>query len=56
MVYKLKTWRLPPGGRNARGKAIVNILPIPVGVSIAAIMPVDAPEEDWNDLQILFAT
>jgi DNA gyrase subunit A len=56
MVYKLKTWLLPPGGRNARGKAIVNILPIPVGVSIAAIMPVDAPEEDWNDLQILFAT
>jgi DNA gyrase subunit A len=56
MVYKLKTWRLPPGGRNARGKAIVNILPIPQGVSIAAIMPVDAPEEDWADLHIVFAT
>ncbi|MCA8868049.1 MAG: DNA gyrase subunit A [Rhodobacteraceae bacterium] len=56
IVYKLKTWRLPPGGRNARGKAIVNILPIPQGVSIAAIMPVDAPEEDWSDLQIVFAT
>ncbi len=56
IVYKLKTWRLPPGGRNARGKAIVNILPIPQGVGIAAIMPVDAPEEEWNDLQIVFAT
>ncbi len=56
IVYKLKTWRLPPGGRNARGKAIINILPIPQGVSIAAIMPVDAPEEDWEDLQIVFAT
>ncbi|MCB1367962.1 MAG: DNA gyrase subunit A [Rhodobacteraceae bacterium] len=56
LVYKLKTWRLPPGGRNARGKAIVNILPIPQGVSIAAIMPVDVPEEDWDDLQIVFAT
>ena len=56
MVYKLKTWRLPPGGRNARGKAIVNILPIPVGTSIAAIMPVDAPEEDWDKLHIVFAT
>ncbi|NOR62966.1 MAG: DNA gyrase subunit A [Rhodobacteraceae bacterium] len=56
MVYKLKTWKLPRGGRNARGKAIVNILPIPQGVSIAAIMPVDRPEEEWADLQIVFAT
>jgi len=56
MVYKLKTWRLPLGGRTSKGKAIVNILPIPTGVSVAAIMPVDRPEEDWDDLQIVFAT
>ncbi|MEP3632822.1 MAG: DNA gyrase subunit A [Shimia thalassica] len=56
MVYKLKTWRLPQGGRTAKGKAIVNILPIPTGVSIAAIMPVDVPEDQWQDLQIVFAT
>ena len=56
MVYKLKCWRLPPGGRNARGKAIVNILPIATDVSIAAIMPVDAAEADWDSLQIVFAT
>ena len=56
IVYKLKTWRLPVGGRNARGKAIVNILPIEGGTGIAAIMPVDKPEEDWAELQIVFAT
>ncbi len=56
MVYKLKTWRLPLAGRNARGKAIVNILPIGTGVSIAALMPVDVPEEEWESLQIFFAT
>jgi DNA gyrase subunit A len=56
MVYKLKTWRLPLGSRTAKGKAIVNILPIPQGVSIAAIMPVDRPEEEWDDLQVVFAT
>jgi DNA gyrase subunit A len=56
MVYKLKTWRLPQGGRTAKGKAIVNILPIPTGVGVAAIMPVDVPEEEWDDLQIFFAT
>jgi DNA gyrase subunit A len=56
MVYKLKTWRLPQGARTAKGKAIVNILPIPTGVSIAAIMPVDRDEEEWDDLQVVFAT
>ncbi len=56
MVYKLKTWRLPQGSRTSKGKAIVNILPIPVGVSVAAIMPVDKPDDQWNDLQIVFAT
>jgi len=56
MVYKLKTWRLPLGGRTAKGKAIINILPIPQGVSIAALMPVDAAEEEWEALQIFFAT
>jgi DNA gyrase subunit A len=56
MAYKLKTWRLPQGGRTSKGKAIVNILPIPVGVSIAAIMPVDRDEEEWGDLQVVFAT
>jgi len=56
MVYKLKCWRLPQGGRTSKGKAIVNILPMPTGVSIAAIMPVDRDEADWADLQIVFAT
>jgi DNA gyrase subunit A len=56
MAYKMKTWRLPLGGRTAKGKAIVNILPIPTGVSVAAIMPVDRDEADWGDLQIVFAT
>ena len=56
MAYKMKTWRLPMGGRTAKGKAIVNILPIPPGVSVAAVMPVDREEVDWGDLQIVFAT
>ncbi len=56
MVYKLKTWRLPQAGRTAKGKAMVNILPIDQGVTIAALMPVDAPEAEWENLQIVFAT
>ncbi len=56
MVYRLKTWRLPLAGRAAKGKAIVNILPIVPGVTIAALMPVDVPDEEWENLQIFFAT
>ena len=56
MVYRLKTWRLPLGGRTAKGKAIVNILPIDPGVSIAALMPVDAPDTEWENYQVIFAT
>jgi DNA gyrase subunit A len=56
MVYSLKCWRLPLAGRTAKGKAIINILPIPQGVSIAALMPVDAPEAEWDKYQVFFAT
>ncbi|WP_375546084.1 DNA gyrase subunit A [Sedimentimonas flavescens] len=56
MVYSLKCWRLPLAGRTSKGKAIVNILPIPQGVTIAALMPVDAPEAEWDGYQVFFAT
>ncbi|WP_045390715.1 DNA gyrase subunit A [Falsirhodobacter sp. alg1] len=56
MVYKLKTWRLPLASRQARGKAMVNILPIQPGISIAALLKIDEPEEEWESLQLVFAT
>ncbi len=44
-------------GAGAReGQGDVNILPIPTGRSIAAIMPVDRDEDEWGQLQIVFAT
>ena len=55
-VYKLKTWRLPQSGRNSKGKAIVNLLPISQNARITTILPVDAEESDWDKLQIFFAT
>ena len=56
LVYKLKTWRLPQSGRNSKGKAIVNLLPINQLARITTILPVEAEEETWQDLQIFFAT
>ncbi|PZO65625.1 MAG: DNA gyrase subunit A [Paracoccus denitrificans] len=56
MVYRLKTWRLPLGGRTSKGRPLVNLLPIDGGTSIAALLPMDAPEADWDDYQVIFAT
>lgn len=56
MVYRMKTWRLPLAGRTSKGKAMVNILPIDAGVSIAALLPMDAPETEWDNYQVVFAT
>ena len=57
MVYKLKTWQLPAGSRASRGRYLSNILQnLDEGTGIAAIMPVDRDEKDWDELQIVFAT
>ena len=57
MVYKLKTWRLPLGERRTRGKAVINVLPsISKNASLAAIVPVNGDKDEWEQLQIVFAT
>ncbi len=55
-AYKLKTWKLPKGGRATKGKAIVNMLEVPLGVSVDVVLPVRIPEDDWLNHQIVFAT
>ena len=40
MVYWLKVHEIPPAGAAARGKAIVNLLPIETGESVSAYLPV----------------
>ncbi|MCS0496973.1 DNA gyrase subunit A [Ancylobacter sp. MQZ15Z-1] len=54
-VYKLKVWRLPVSAPQARGKALVNILPLTEGERITSIMALP-DEETWSRLQIMFAT
>nr|WP_280177629.1 DNA gyrase subunit A [Arsenicitalea aurantiaca] len=56
IVYKLKVWRLPMAAPNARGKALVNILPLHQGERITSIMPLPEDEREWSDLDIVFAT
>ena len=56
MVYKLKVWRLPVGAINARGKAMVNLLPLREGESITTVMPLPEDRESWSKLHVMFAT
>jgi DNA gyrase subunit A len=55
-VYKLKVWRLPIGEPQARGKALINLLPLDAGERITSIMPLPENEDDWQKLDVMFAT
>jgi len=52
-VYWLKVFELPQAGRTARGKPIVNLLPLSEGERISAVLPI---REYTEDKFILFAT
>src|SRR5579863_2180054 len=55
-VYKEKVWRLPMAAPNARGKALINILPLEQGERITTIMPLPEDEASWANLDVMFAT
>jgi DNA gyrase subunit A len=55
-VYKEKVWRLPQAAPQARGKALINILPLQQGETITTIMPLPEDEATWNTLDVMFAT
>jgi len=54
-VYKEKVWRLPMAAPNARGKAMINILPLEQGERITTIMPLPEDEASWANLDVMFA-
>ncbi len=52
-VYRLKAYEVPEASRHARGTAIVNILPLEKGETIAAVIATkDFPEDEY----LMFAT
>jgi DNA gyrase subunit A len=55
-VYKEKVWRLPLSAPQARGKALVNLLPLDEGERITTIMPLPEDEAAWDTLDVMFAT
>ncbi len=55
-VYKEKVWRLPQAAPQARGKALINILPLEQGEIITTIMQLPEDEATWDKLDVMFAT
>ncbi|HTW51135.1 MAG TPA: DNA gyrase subunit A, partial [Stellaceae bacterium] len=55
-VYKLKVYRLPLGTPQARGRPMINLLPLAEGETISTVMPLPEDEEDWSALSVMFAT
>ncbi len=51
MVYKMKVYRLPAGTPQARGKALVNLLPLSQGETITTLMPLPEDEASWAELE-----
>ncbi|SFR79079.1 DNA gyrase subunit A [Sphingomonas jatrophae] len=55
-VYRMKVWRLPEGAPQARGRPMVNLLPLADGETISTVLPLPEDEADWGKLHIMFAT
>ena len=55
-VYRMKVWRLPEGGPTAKGRPMVNLLPLSEGETITTVLPLPQDEEEWGGLHIMFAT
>lgn len=55
-AYKEKVWRLPLAAPNARGKFLNNMLPLDPQERITTVMPLPENEEDWDRLDVMFAT
>jgi len=55
-VYQMKTYRLPLGSSQSRGKAMINLLPLEEGEIITTVLALPEEKDSWDNLYILFAT
>ena len=54
IVYELKVYKLPLGNPQAKGRPIVNLLPLSEGEQVTTMMPL--PENDEDPPDLMFAT
>lgn len=55
-VYRMKVWKLPEGGPTAKGRPMINLLPLAEGETITTVLPLPQDEAEWGGLHIMFAT
>ena len=55
-VYRMKVWKLPEGGPAAKGRPMINLLPLADGEVITTVLPLPEDEGEWGGLHIMFAT
>ena len=55
-VYRKKVWRLPEGAPQARGRPMINLLPLAEGERITTVLPLPEDEASWGALHVVFAT
>ena len=55
-VYRMKVWKLPEGGPTAKGRPMVNLLPLAEGETISTVLALPQDEAEWGSLHIMFAT
>jgi DNA gyrase subunit A len=56
MAHSRKVYRLPLGTPQARGRSLVNLLPLAEGETIATMMSLPENEESWGALHVMFST
>ena len=55
-VFREKVWRLPEAGPNAKGRALVNLLPELGADTVTTVLPLPQDEALWDSLHLVFAT
>jgi DNA gyrase subunit A len=55
-VYQMKAYRLPLATPQARGRPMINMLPLSEGETISTVMVLPEEENLWNEMFVMFAT
>jgi DNA gyrase subunit A len=55
-VYQMKAYRLPLATPQARGRPMINLLPLSAGETISTVMILPEEEHLWDQMFVIFAT
>lgn len=55
-VYQLKVYRLPLGTPQAKGRPMINLLPLSDGETVSTVLVLPDDTSDWDTRNIMFAT